>query len=98
MLAQRTVCEARNADRGTAMTEELELARQHVSRSQRLIADQLELIERMKRLGWETNETQQTLELFKQSLAKFEEHLHILETASENHPAADSHSDPPTDM
>jgi hypothetical protein len=80
------------------MTEELELARQHVSRSRRLIADQRELIERMKRLGWETNEIQQTLEFFKRSLAKFEEHLHIRENAGENHPAADSHSDPPTDM
>jgi hypothetical protein len=65
----------------TLMTFDLELARQHVSRSKRLVADQIELIQRMKRLGWETNEPEQTLELFEQRLLAFEEYLRILEGA-----------------
>jgi hypothetical protein len=51
---------------------ELELAREHVLKSRRLVADQRELIERMKRLGWDITETQQTLDQFERSLEVFE--------------------------
>jgi hypothetical protein len=54
---------------------DLELTRYHVSHSRMLVANQRELIERMRRLGWDISETQQTLELFERSLALFEEHL-----------------------
>jgi hypothetical protein len=69
------------------METELDLARQHVSHSRLLVADQLELIERMRRLGWDTSETQQTLEFFQRSLEAFEEHVRILEAAGNSHPA-----------
>jgi hypothetical protein len=69
------------------METQLEQAKQHVLQSRLLVANQFELIERMKRLGWETSETQQTLEFFRQSLEIFEEHLRVIETAGKSHSA-----------
>jgi hypothetical protein len=91
MFAQRTVCAAGSVDRREAVMEtELEQARQHVSQSRLLVANQLELIERMKRLDWETSETQQTLELFQRSLEIFEEHLRVVESHSADSPSPNS--------
>jgi hypothetical protein len=91
MLARRAVREARNVDgRAAVMQIDLELARQHVSRSRRLVADQIELIQRMKRLGWETVEPERTLELFEQRLVIFEDDLRALEAVKSGQTTVDS--------
>lgn len=59
--------------------EMLELARLHVIDGRRIVANQRQIIDRLKRDGRDPADAERTLELFEQSLENLEGHLKALD-------------------
>jgi len=60
------------------VADRLDRARRHVVEGRRIVANQLALVEQLKSSGHDIREAEQTLDLFLQSLAIFEDDLRAL--------------------
>ena len=66
----------------------LNVARRHVFEGRRIVAEQRALVERFRERGLDTRNAERSLDLFRQSLAIFEDHLRELEHALHQGPTS----------